>query len=77
MATVFTGTMGTAEENAFDFHAVTNDLASAVSTLGRQRVDGTFETVEHMRVTSQAHFKTFIVFVSAHFTCADVAVATK
>jgi hypothetical protein len=75
MDTMFTGTMGTTEEDTFDFHAVTNDLTSAVSTFGYQRVDGTFETIKHMRFASHAYFKTFIVFVSANFTGADGAVA--
>jgi len=74
---VFAGTVGTAEEDPVGFHAVTNDLTSTVGTFGCKRVDGAFETVKYMRFTIHSHLKTFIVVVSAYFTRADVAIASK
>jgi hypothetical protein len=43
---------------------------------GRERMDGTFKTIEHMRI-SHADFKTLVVFVSAYFTFAGVPVTSK
>jgi hypothetical protein len=75
MAAMLAGAVGTAEEDTVDFHAVTDDLTSTVRAFGRQCVDGTFETVEHVRFAIHSYFKTFIVFVSAEFTRADAAIA--
>jgi len=72
-----TGTVGTAEEDIIGFHAMTNDLTTTVGAFGGKRVDGTFETIEDMGFTIRAHLKTFIVFVSAHLTHADVAIASE
>jgi hypothetical protein len=74
---MLTGTMGTTIEGAFDFHAVTDDLTPAVRTFGRQRMDGTFKTVKDMHFASHAHFKTFIVFVSADLTSAEIVISLK
>jgi hypothetical protein len=72
------GTVGTTIEDPFGFHAVTNDLTSAVSTFGRKRVDGAFKTVEYMRFTIvHAHLKTFIIFVSAQLTFTEVSLPSK
>jgi len=40
-----------------NFHTVPDDLTSTMRALGCQRVNGTFETVEHMRLSAQLHFK--------------------
>ena len=77
MSAMLAGAVGTAEEDTVDFHAVTNDLTSTVRAFGRQCVDGTFETVEHMRFAIHSYFKTFIVFVAADLTGADVVIATE
>ena len=71
------GAVGATEEDAVNFHAVTNDLTSTVGTFGCKRVDGAFETIKYMRFTIHSHLKTFIVVVSAYFTRADVAIASK
>jgi len=71
------GAVGTTEEDTVNFHAVTNDLTPAVDTLGRERMDGTFKTIEHMRIAMHAHLKTLVVLVSAHFTFADVPIASR
>jgi len=68
-------TVGTTIEDAFGFHAVTNDLTAAVCTHGCQRMDGTLETVENVQFASHAHFKTFIVFVSADLTSAEIVIS--
>src|SRR5258706_10602301 len=68
MDAIFTGTVGATEENALCFHTVTNDLTSAVSALGRQRVDCAFETIEYMCGSTHSHLETFVIFVAANFT---------
>ena len=62
------GTVSTAIEYPVRFHAVTDNPAAAMGAGWRQGVDGTFETIEHMRLTIDPHFKTLIVHVSAYFT---------
>ena len=70
MDAILFGTMGTAEEDTIHLHAVTNNTAAAMRARGCQGMDGTFEAVEHMRLTVLAHLKTFVVFVAAYFTLA-------
>ena len=77
MDVMLVGTMGTAIEDPFGFHAVTNDAAPAVGAGGRKRMDGAFETVEYMRFTTHSHLKPFIVFVSAHITFAKLSLTNK
>jgi hypothetical protein len=78
MDAMLAGTVGTAIEDPFGFHAVTNDLTPTVSARGRKRVDGTFETIEYMRFTIvHAHLKTFIIFVSAQLTFTEVSIPSK
>jgi len=72
-----TGAVGTAEEDTVDFHTVTDDLTSAVRAFRRQRMDGTFETVEYVRFVVHAHLKTFVIFVPADLAFAGVTVAPK
>jgi hypothetical protein len=61
-------TMSTAIKDAIRFHAMTDHPAAAMRAGGRQRMDGTFETIEDVRLTLYAYFKTFIVYVAAYFT---------
>jgi len=74
---ILTCTVGAAVKNLIRFHAMTDDPAITMRASWRKRMDGTLKTVECMRLTVQSHFKAFIVFVSAYFTCADVPVASK
>src|SRR5687767_11363929 len=68
MNPVLLSTVGTAIEDAICLHAVTNHPAPAMRASGRQRVDGTFETVEDVRFTLHSYFKTLIVYITAYFT---------
>jgi hypothetical protein len=77
VAAMLTGAVGATEENAVNFHTVTNDLTSTVSTFGRQRMDGTFEAIEYVRFAVHAHFKPFVVFGPADLTFAGVTVISK
>jgi len=77
MDAVLTRTMRATVKDTVHLCAVTDDLTPAVGTLGCQRMDGTFETVEDVRFTIHADFKTFIVFVAADLTGADVAIASE
>jgi hypothetical protein len=54
-------------ENVVGLHTMTHDLTSAMGTPGREGMDGTFKTVEHMCLTVQSYLHTFIVFIAAHF----------
>src|SRR5829696_6737201 len=45
------------------------DAAGTMSTGGRQRVDGTLETVEYMCLATHTHFKTFVISIATHFAC--------
>src|SRR5215211_5681862 len=51
-----------------NFHAMPNDLTSAVGALGSQCMDRAFETVEHVCLASQFHFKRFVIVISTDFT---------
>jgi hypothetical protein len=57
-----------AEEGAACFHAVADDLASAVFAEWRYRMNGTFETIEIARHSVYHHFKRLVVIVSTNFT---------
>jgi hypothetical protein len=46
-----------------------DDLAAAVRTPGRQGMDGALETVENMDFAIHAHFKGFVVVITAYFAC--------
>jgi hypothetical protein len=60
--------MGTAVKDAFRLHAMTDDAAAAMRAGWRQGMDRAFETIEDMRLTSNPHFKTFIVHIPTYFT---------
>ena len=77
MDTILTRTMGATIKDAVHLCAVTNDLTSAVGTPGCQCMDRTFKTVEYMRFAIHPYFKTFIVFVSANLTSAEMAIASE
>src|SRR6185437_543516 len=64
----FVGAIGAAINAAASLHAVTDDLAAALLTFWRQRVNGAFKTVEIMRDAVLDDFQRLIVIVAAHFT---------
>ena len=49
--------------NAMAYYSALTMLAS-----GRQCVNGTFETIEDMRLTIDPHFETFIIHIPTYFT---------
>ena len=68
MDAVLAGTVSTAIKNAVRLHAVPDDPAAAVRAGRRQGVNGTFETIEDMRLTIDPHFETFIIYIPTYFT---------
>ena len=68
MDAVLAGTVSTAIKNAVRLHAVPDDPATAVRAGGRQGVNGTFETIEDMRLTIDPHFETFVIHIPTYFT---------
>jgi hypothetical protein len=60
--------MRAAVEHSVRLNAVPDDLAPAVLTLRREGVDGTFETIEEMRVTIHDDLDGLVIIVSAYFT---------
>lgn len=75
--TILICTVSATVKNFVRSHAMTDDAAITMRASWRKRMDGTLKTVEYMRLAVQIHFKTFIVFVSAYFTCAGVPIASK
>lgn len=58
MNAVLTGAMCATVEFAIpNFHAMPDDLASAMSAFRRKRMDGALETIEHVRVASHHYLK--------------------
>src|SRR5436190_199617 len=62
------GAAGAAKHHPVGFDAVTDDLATAVRAVRRQRVDGALEGVEGMRVAGHRYCEGLVVLVAAHFT---------
>jgi hypothetical protein len=62
------GTMRAAVKYAIGLDAVPDNLAPAMVALGREGVDGTFETIEEMRVTIHDDLDRLVIIVSAYFT---------
>jgi hypothetical protein len=58
---------GAAEERPTRFDSVADDSATTMFTLGRQCVDGAFETVEIMGDPVDNDLEGFVVFVTANF----------
>jgi hypothetical protein len=54
-----------AEHLAIRFHSVTGDATSAVRAVGRERVDGALEAVEHVALACQDHLEALVVVVVA------------
>ncbi len=61
-------TVGAAVERALRFNTVPHDLAPAMRAYRRQPVDGTFEAVEHVPLTSGDDLERQVVVVAAHLT---------
>lgn len=60
--------VGATVKVASRLNAVADNLAAAMLTLRRQRVDGAFETIEIVRDAIIDDFERLVVFVSANFT---------
>jgi hypothetical protein len=65
---VLLGAMRTAIKNAIGLHAMPYDAAATVGTGGRQRVDGTFETIKNMGCLTHTDFEALVVHIPAYFT---------
>jgi hypothetical protein len=70
---VFSRTMSGAIEQTFGFHTMTDDLAATMHAVRRQRVNGTFKTIEDVRFTIYPDLKTFVVFIPTDLTFAQMA----
>src|SRR5205823_220400 len=57
--------------------AVADDLAAAVGTLRRQRVDGALETVERLGPAARRHAEGLVVFVAANVTAGHDSTSSK
>jgi len=64
----FVGAMSAAINVSAGLHAMSNNPASAVLALWRERVDGTFEAIEIMGNPIHHDLDRFVVLVSANFT---------
>src|SRR6266508_1857243 len=60
--------MGAAIKRPFSLDAMADDLAIAMLTPRRERVDRAFEAVEIMRFAMNGDFHRLVVIVSANFT---------
>jgi hypothetical protein len=68
MDPVLAGTVSAAVKDTLRFHAMPDNPAVTMRAGWRQGMDRTFETVEDMRLTSDSHFKTFVVHIPTYFT---------
>ena len=59
------GAVGAAKVMAVVLDTMTNDTRVAVRTLGRERLKGTLEAIEHMALALHEHLKGFVGVVSA------------
>ena len=61
--------MDATDDLSIGFHAVADDSAVAVRANRRQRVDRAFEAIERVMLAGHDHFKRFVMFIFANFTC--------
>jgi hypothetical protein len=64
------GAMVAAKHQSFDFKAMSDDAAVTVLAVWREGVNGAFETVEDVSLSSHNDFKRLVVLVSADFALA-------
>ena len=62
---VLLSAVGTAKVMAVVLDTMTNDTRVAVRTVGRERLKGTLEAIEHMALALYEHLKGFVGVVSA------------
>lgn len=65
--------MGTTENAAIGFDAMTDNPTTAVPADGSQRLDGAFKAVEDMRLSGQRYSEGFVVNIAAGFTGDGIA----
>ena len=63
------GTVSAAIQCIDGFHAMTDNAAPAMGAGWRQCMDRALETIEHVGFPTHLDLETFIVSVTAHFTC--------
>jgi hypothetical protein len=61
--------MDAAKDLSISFHAVADHAAVAVRANRRKRVDRAFEAIEDVMLAGNDHFKRFVIFIFANFTC--------
>ena len=61
--------MNAAKNLSVRFDAVADDPAAAVRANRRQRVDSALEAIESVMLPANDHFKRFVIFIFANFTC--------
>ncbi len=61
--------MDAAEDLSIGFYAVSDHPAVAVRANRRQRMDRALEAIEGVVFAANDHFKCFVVFIFANFTC--------
>jgi len=64
---VFISTVRGTEEHIPSINPMTDNLTTAVGAFRGQGMDGTFETVENMSLTTNAYFKKSIVVIATYF----------
>jgi hypothetical protein len=60
--------MGTTEYGPMRFHAMADDPTVTVGAARRKGLNGAFETVKHVRLTSSRDLKRLIVIISTCLT---------
>jgi hypothetical protein len=55
-------------------HAMADDLASAICTSRRERLNGTLETVEGVRRPIHSHLETVFILIPAHLAFPGVTI---
>lgn len=70
---IFSCTMSGAVEQTFGFHTMTDDMAATMHAVWRQRVNGTFKTIEDVLFTIYSDLKTFVVFIPTDLTFVQMA----
>jgi hypothetical protein len=61
--------MDATEDLSIGFHAMSDDPAVAVRANRCQRMDRAFEAIEDVMLAGNDHFKRFVIFIFANFTC--------
>jgi hypothetical protein len=61
--------MNAAEDLSVRFHTVPDNLAVAMRTDRRQRVNRAFEAIKRVMLSVYDYFERFVIFILANFAC--------